>query len=155
MPSVFNIRQFVIVTLITSLWIHVSEVFRYFVFVMPTLRRTLSNVEGVAPMNWGVFAIWGFWDTLLTGLVVLMFWLFAQRYGNTTRSVIVSGTISWLFFFVLFWIGMVNMGLAEWSLLALALALSWLELVVASFIASKVYEQTKVAERQNKVARSI
>ncbi|MEM9165104.1 MAG: hypothetical protein AAGC54_18805 [Cyanobacteria bacterium P01_F01_bin.4] len=90
-------------------------------------------------MNWGVFAIWGLWDMLLTGLTVFMFWLFAQHYGNNLRSALIAGTVSWLFFFVLFWVGMVNMGLAEWSLLVLALSLSWVELVVASFIASRLY----------------
>ncbi|MEM8808076.1 MAG: hypothetical protein AAGF01_18810 [Cyanobacteria bacterium P01_G01_bin.38] len=139
MPTTFNTRQFILVTLITSLWVNASEVFRYFVFVMPTLRQSLSAIEGVAPMDWGVFAIWGVWDMLLTGLIVFMFWLFAQRYGNNLRSVIIAGTISWLFFFMLFWLGMVNMGLAEWSLLALALSLSWVELVVASLIASRLY----------------
>jgi hypothetical protein len=144
MPTNFNIRQFVLITLITSLWINASEVFRYFVFVMPSLRQSLAAIDGVAPMNWGVFAIWGGWDTLLTGLVVFMTGLFAQQYGNTLWSALISGTISWLFFFVLFWVGMVNMGLAEWSLAVLALSLSWIELTVASVIASRLYAMEKV-----------
>lgn len=139
MSTKFNIKQFILVTLITSLWVNASEVLRYFVLVMPSLRQSLAAIDEVAPMNWRVFAIWGGWDTLLTCLIVFMFWLFAQRYDNNLRSAIVSGTVSWLFFFVLFWVGMVNMGLADWSLLELALMLSWIELVVASVIAGKLY----------------
>ncbi|MEM9487357.1 MAG: hypothetical protein AAGA83_27130 [Cyanobacteria bacterium P01_F01_bin.116] len=137
----FNFKQFILITLIASLWINASEVLRYFAFVMPSLRQSLAAIEGVAPMNWGVFAIWGGWDTLLTGLVVFMVGLFAQLYGNTLRSALIAGKISWLFFFVLFWVGMVNMGLAEWSLAGLALLWSWFELVVASGIAVKLYGQ--------------
>ncbi|MBX2863646.1 MAG: hypothetical protein KTR27_08825 [Leptolyngbyaceae cyanobacterium MAG.088] len=146
MATSFNVKQFILITLITSLWINVSEVFRYFVFVMPSLRQSLATLANVAPMNWGVFAIWGGWDTLLTGLVVFMVWLFSQQYGNNLRSALMAGTISWLFFFVLFWVGMVNMGLAEWSLLGIALPLSWVELVIASGIAAKLYKMEVLGE---------
>jgi hypothetical protein len=37
---------------------------------MPGTREHLSMVPGVAPMDWGVFAVWGVWDTILTGYVV-------------------------------------------------------------------------------------
>jgi hypothetical protein len=141
----FNLRHFVVVVLLTSVWVHVSEVFRYFVIVMPYVRQFLSDVTGVAPMSWGVFAIWGMWDTLLTCMVVLIFWLYAQRFGNTPRSVLASGTLCWLFFFVLFWVAMVNMALAEWFILALTLPLSWLEVVVATFIASRLFARQTIS----------
>ena len=139
MNSRFNFKKFILTTLIVSIWINLSEVFRYFVIVMPKTREHLSMVPGVAPMNWGVFAIWGVWDTLLTALVVFMYWLVAQRFGNNSKSAMLAGTTSWLFFFVLFWVGLVNMGLTSVSLAAIALPLAWLEMVVASWIASRLY----------------
>lgn len=139
MNSRFNFKKFILTTLIVSIWINLSEVFRYFVIVMPRTREHLSMVPGVAPMNWGVFAIWGVWDTLLTALVVFMYWLVAQRFGNNSKSAMLAGTTSWLFFFVLFWVGLVNMGLTSVSLAAIALPLAWLEMVVASWIASRLY----------------
>lgn len=143
MTNTFDLRKFIMVTLVTSIWVNISEVFRYFVFVMPEMRSSLAVVDGVAPMSISVFAIWGLWDTLLTALTVFMFWIYSQQFGNNLRSVVISASFSWAFLFVLFWLGMVNMGLASWSILAITLPLSWIELVVASYIASKMYHPPK------------
>ena len=155
MSQTFKLPQFVIITLITSIWVNASEVFRYFLFVKPALEQRFLGFEGIAPMDWGVFAIWGFWDTLLTAMTVFMFWLFSQKYGNTMHSIFASGTLSWLFFFMLFWIGMVNMGLADWSLAILALGLSWLELTLASFIASILYRRANTSRSQEGIRPSL
>lgn len=135
----FSLRKFVLATLIVSIWINLSEVFRYFVIVLPKTREYLAMVPGVAPMDWGVFAIWGLWDTVLTVLVVFMYWLVAQRFGNNLRSVVLAGMISWMFFFLLFWVAMVNMALAPVALAVIALPLAWLEMMIASYIAFKVH----------------
>ena len=140
MDNTFNWKKFIIVTLVTSIWVNISEVFRYFIFVMPEMKTTLETVKGVAPMNFTVFSIWGAWDTLLTALAVFTFWIYAQKYGNNLKSVFISGTLSWSFLFVLFWVAMVNMGLANWSILGITLPLSWFEMVVASYIASYMYK---------------
>jgi hypothetical protein len=141
MGDKFSLKQFIIVAMIASLWVQASEVFRYFVFVMPEFKEFLSALPEVAPMNLSVFSIWGVWDTLLTFCNVFIFWLYAQKFGNNWRSAIAAGTISWLFFFVLFWVGMVNMALAPASLLLITLPLSWIEMVVTSVIASWLYAQ--------------
>lgn len=99
-------------------------------------------VPDVAPMDWGVFMIWGVWDTLLTASIVFMFWLVAQTFGNNNRSVLIAGFASWVFFFVLFWGGMYNMSLTPPSLALIALPLALLETVVASFIASRLYAKS-------------
>ena len=137
----FNIKQFIIITLLTSIWINISEIFRYFVFVMDRTKAFFPNKEGVAEMNISIFSIWGVWDTILTGILVFIFWLYANTYGNNNRSVIVSGTIVWIAVFVIFWIATANMGLANWSILLITLPLSWLELVIGAFIASKLYKK--------------
>jgi hypothetical protein len=134
----FNTKQFIITTLIVSIWINISEVFRYFVIVKPMMQEYLVMLPGAIPMNWIVFAIWGIWDTILTTLVVFIYWLVAQRFGNNLMSTVISATTSWALFFLLFWLGMVNMGLSSISIALIALPLAWLEMVVASWISSKM-----------------
>jgi len=152
MQSIFNTRRFAIVVLLVSIWVNASEVFRYFVIVMPATRDFLSVVPGVAPMSLPVFAIWGAWDMLLTACTVFMFWLVAQVFGNNYRSVVVAGTLSWVFFFVLFWVAMCNMALAHPMLALKALPLAWVELVVASYIASVLYRDAKAGTKLERYA---
>jgi hypothetical protein len=135
----FNIKHFVLTTLIVSIWVNISEVFRYFVIVKPMMQEYLAMLPGAIPMNWTVFAIWGIWDTILTSLVVFIYWLVAQRFGNNLMSTIISATTSWALFFLLFWLGMVNMGLSPISVALIALPLSLLEMIMASWILSKLY----------------
>ncbi|HTQ29579.1 MAG TPA: hypothetical protein VMI53_00065 [Opitutaceae bacterium] len=139
MNKEFNLRKFVIVMLLVSIWVNASEVFRYFVFVMPGTRAFLFQVPGVAPMNWGIFAVWGTWDTILTIMVVFIYWLVAERFGHGLKSVLIASTASWTFFFVLFWVAMVNMALSSVTLPLIALPLAWLELFVASLISAKLF----------------
>ncbi len=130
-------RAFVLTCVIVGIWINASEIFRYFVFVMPMTRKTLAMVPDVAPMNLPVFVVWGLWDTLLVVMSVLLTWLYAQAFGASLRSAAIAGTLSWLFFFVLFWIAMLNMNLAEPATAAIALPLAWIELVIASILAMR------------------
>ncbi|WP_343485826.1 hypothetical protein [Allomuricauda sp. d1] len=141
----FHWKPFIIITLFTSIWINISEVFRYFLLVMPRTKAFFQGRAGVAEMDWGIFAIWAFWDTLLTAVLVLGFWLFAQVFGNTLKTATVSGTFIWASVFVIFWVATANMGLADWKILWITLPLSWLEMVVGAFIASKLYDQPRFA----------
>jgi hypothetical protein len=130
-------RAFALTFMIVSIWINASEIFRYFVFVMPMTRETLAMVPDVAPMNLPVFLVWGLWDTLLVVMSVLFTWLYAQAFGASLRSAVIAGTLSWLFFFMLFWVAMLNMNLAESATVAIALPLAWIELVIASVLAMR------------------
>ncbi len=144
MKKEFVVKDFIVITIITSLWVNVSEVFRYFVLVRPEMHEYLSVVPNVADMNWGIFAVWGLWDTLLTALYVFLFWLCAQAFGNNLRTVLISGFISWCFFFLLFWVGMANMNLSSWGYLLIVLPLALLETIVAAFIISILYVRKNV-----------
>ncbi|MGH1426350.1 MAG: hypothetical protein ACRBEE_00255 [Arenicella sp.] len=139
MNKPFQMNDFLVITLIVSIWVNASEVFRYFVLVRPEMHEYLSVVPGVADMDWGIFVIWGFWDTLLTALYVFLFWLCAKVFGNNAKSILVSGFMSWCFFFLLFWVGLANMNLSSWRFLLIVLPLALVESVVASYIASKLY----------------
>ncbi len=139
METKFDFKKLLRITLITSIWINASEVFRYFVLVMPRTKLFFQEKPGIAEMNWGIFAIWGFWDTLLTVVLVFVFWLYAKSFGNTNRSAMISGTLVWAAVFVIFWVATANMGLSSWDILWIVLPLSLLEMVVGALIASKLY----------------
>ena len=147
----FNIKYFVIITLITSIWINISEIFRYDVFVVPKMKSFFDNKEGVVGMNLKIFAIWGFWDTLLTAILVFIFWLYSRTFGNSLSSIFTASTLVWLSVFVIFWIATANMGLADWNMLWIALPLSWIEMFVGAFIASKLYKKLENEELKNSI----
>ncbi|MEO1011692.1 MAG: hypothetical protein AAFX53_10330 [Bacteroidota bacterium] len=135
----FVLKQFVRITLLVSIWINISEVFRYFVLVRPRVKAFFDNKEGVAEMDWVIFTIWGFWDMLLTGILVLIFWLYTKSSENNNKSILVSATLVWFSVFVIFWVATANMGLSDWSILWITLPLGWLEMVVGAWMASKLY----------------
>lgn len=141
----FTFKQFAIITLIVSVWINISEVFRYFIFIRPEMQSFLRGVEGIADMNLGIFSIWGLWDTLLTTVLVFIFWLVAKSFGNDNRSVLISGVLVWSAVFLIFWIATANMGLSKWGTLLIALPLSLLEMLVGAWIASKLYATNRWA----------
>ena len=139
MKQNFNLKQFIFIVLLTSIWINISEVFRYFVFVIPRLKEFFDDQPGIVEMDLGIFLIWGFWDTLLTAILVFILWLYSIVFGKGFKSVIISATTVWLSVFVIFWVATANMGLSSWKILLITLPLSWLEMVVGAFIASKLY----------------
>ena len=122
----------------------IRDRFRYFVVVRPEMHENLSAIQNIADMNFVIFAIWGVWDTLLTGLFVFLFWLCSQAFGNNNRTILISGLVSWCFFFVLFWVGLANMNLSSWSFTLKVLPLALLETLVAAFIASKLFSKKDV-----------
>ncbi len=139
MKPTFVVKDFIIITFITSLWVNASEVFRYFVIVRPEMQHYLSAIDNVADMNWPIFIIWGFWDTLLSALYVFLYWLCLNVFGKNKQAILISGITSWCFFFVLFWVGMANMNLSSWNFTGIVLPLALLETLVASCIAARLY----------------
>lgn len=136
-----TLKRFTQVTILTSIWINLSEVFRYFVFVMPRTKSFFNHQSGIAEMNLGIFAIWGIWDTLLTAILVFVFWLTTQSFGNTTKAIFIGGTTVWASVFVIFWVATANMGLCEWTILGITLSLSWLEMIVGAWMVAKIWNK--------------
>ena len=54
--SVVFSSAFLFALLVTTVWINASQVFRYFVFVMPMMHEALSGVGNFAPMDLIIFA---------------------------------------------------------------------------------------------------
>ena len=130
----FEYKGFIIIILVTSIWINISEVFRYFAIVRPEMHTYLYMVPHVADMNIGIFALWAIWDTVLSILVVLSFWLIAEKFGYSAKTAVLSGTFSWFWLFFMFWFAFANMNLSSWSFIVIPMALSWIEMVIASYI---------------------
>ncbi len=141
-------RPFWLALLLNAVWINASEIFRYFVFVMPMLRKTLASIDNVAPMNAQVFLLWGIWDALLVVAVTGFVWLFLDRYETSNPAALLAGTLAWLGIFGILWLGMYNMNLATPAVLAIALPLSWIEIVVAAFIVRFVMRRHAASVRR-------
>jgi len=137
----FNLKKFIVSTLITSIWIHISEIFRYVLFVVPRVKLFFDNKMGIVDSNVAISFIWFFWDTILTAILVLFFWLFSRTFGNNLKSIFISATTVWIAVFVLFWVATANMGLSDWSILWPTLSLSWIEMIVGTLIAAKLYKR--------------
>jgi hypothetical protein len=88
----------------------------------------------IAPMNVPVFLIWGVWDTILVLTATLLPWMAMRIFGASILKSMIYGTGVWLSVFVIFWLGMSNMNLAPAEVVAVALPLSWLEMIGASLI---------------------
>ena len=127
-------RAFGVALIANVVWINLSEVFRYFVFIMPMMRNSLPEIPDVAPMNLQVFLIWGVWDTVLVLATTGFAWLMLERFGTSAAVTIGTGTAIWAAIFLILWLGMWNMNLASLPIIAVALPLAWVEMVVATAI---------------------
>jgi hypothetical protein len=139
LPEAQARRSFLLVLLVAFLWLNVSEVFRYFAFVMPMMREAMSSVPGVAPMNLAVFLVWGLWDTLLFAAVCVIAWLFHEKFGGGIRNTIAAGTLLWLAIFCIFWLAAYNMNLTIARVPLVALPLAWIEMVVVVAILDRAW----------------
>ena len=127
-------RAFLFALLANTVWINASEVFRYFVFVMPMMREALPEVGNVAPMDVVVFASWGVWDTILVIVATSSVWVMYDRFGSELRTALWAATGLWLGIFAILWLGLYNMNLATPEIILIALPLAWLEMMVAALI---------------------
>lgn len=120
--------------LLNFIWINVSEVARYFLIVRPMLHEALAGQEGVAPMNLGIFALWGIWDLVLIAAATGFYWLWIERFGESTRQILLASAVFTITIFGLIWLGIANMGLAPYTMIVAALPLAWVEQAIACWI---------------------
>lgn len=127
-------KELLFAILANWIWINLSEVFRYFVFVMPMMRDAFPGITDIAPMSLAVFLSWAVWDTILVVSVCVIAWLSLYRLGLGWREVLVTGTGIWASIFVILWLGLWNMNLATGAIVGIALSLAWIEMIVAAAI---------------------
>ncbi len=137
----FNLKQFVIITLITSIWINIAEVARAMLVAFPLMENFFAGRIPIGPMGISNMLIWGGWDMLLTAILVFIFWLCTVAFGNNTKSIVISGTTTALATIGIFWIASVNTGLGEWSTAAILFSIAWIEMIIGAWIASKLYSR--------------
>ncbi|TWT80523.1 hypothetical protein CA13_19680 [Planctomycetes bacterium CA13] len=143
----FSLKQFVIVTLITSIWIHVGEVARAFFVAFPRMAAFFEGklqIVGADQMQISHAIIWGLWDTILTAVLVFILWLCLEVFGDKTKSILISGTTTALATIGIFWIAAVNSGLGEWSTAFVLFPLAWIELLIGAWIASKLFSKVAI-----------
>ena len=126
----------------TYIWLNLSEIFRYFIFVMPMTRVAMPQIADVAPMSLPVFLIWGAWDTLLFVCVSTIAWLYMERFGGGWHSILLIGTLLWGAIFCIFWLATWNMNMTAARVPLAALPLAWLEMVVAAAILERGWRST-------------
>lgn len=136
MYALFTSKPFLKTLLINFVWQNISEIFRYFVFIMPMMRAAFPQLPDIAPMSLSVFAIWSVWGGLLLVSQSFFTWVVLLQFGNTRCNMFASGTLIWLAVFGILWLALYNMNLATPSIMAVALALSWFEMLVSSWIVS-------------------
>jgi len=115
-------------------WINLSEVARYFLIVRPMLQEALAGQTGVAPMNLGIFALWGIWDLVLIAAATGFYWLWLERFGDSACPIVVASAAFTVTIFGLVWLGIANMGLAPYTMIAATLPLAWIEQGIACWI---------------------
>ncbi|WP_343563691.1 hypothetical protein [Kiloniella sp. b19] len=124
--------------LVNFIWINLSEVFRYFVFIMPMIRKSFPELPGIAPMNLGIFSLWGLWDLILIIATTGFVWLYQNQFGLTLKNSLSAGFLVWVAIFGILWLALFNLNLATASILSIALPLSCLELLIAAWIVFRV-----------------
>ena len=117
--------------LANMIWINASEIFRYFVLVMPMMRDRFAIVPDVAPMTLLIFLSWAVRDTLLVLTASVIIWLVLDRFGTSLRNTLLAGTLVWTTVFATFWLALMHRNLATWSIWLAALPLAGLEMVIA------------------------
>jgi len=137
--NTFKLKQFIIVMLLTSIWIHVAEVARAILVAFPMMEAFYAGKLAVGPMAVSNALIWGIWDTILASTIVFIYWLCAQSFGNNVKSIIISATVTCMATLGVFWIGSVNSGLGTWEMAYTLVPIAWLEMLIGAFLASKLY----------------
>lgn len=138
MKSNFDIRNFLIVMLLTSIWIHIAEVARAVLVAFPMMKEFYAEKLEIGPMDVSNALIWGAWDTILAATLVFVYWLCVQSFGRK-QSVIISATVTCVATLGVFWIGSVNSGLGTWRMAYTLVPIAWIEMLIGAFIASKLY----------------
>lgn len=144
MTEKFDGKQFAMITLVTSIWIHIGEVLRALFVAFPRMEAFFAGkvtLIGANDMQISHALIWGVWDTMLTAVLVFLLWLCVQVFGNNKNSVLIAASVTAVATLGVFWVGTVNTGLGEWSTAFVIMPIVWVEFVVGAVIAANLYER--------------
>jgi hypothetical protein len=127
-------RRFWTAIIANTIWVNISEVFRYFAILRGMMQKAFPQIPNVADMNLPIFMVWGLWDQVLVFAVTGFSWLLLEKFGSGLKIKIGAATAVWATVFVLLWVGFLNMNLATMAIVLAMLPLAWFEMLVATFI---------------------
>jgi len=141
MNSHFNVKQFIVVMLLTSIWIHIAEIARAMLVAFPMMEAFYAGKIAIGPMGVSNAIIWGIWDTVLAATLVFIYWLCMPAFGKGRQSIVIAATVTCMATLGVFWIGSVNSGLGTWEMAFTLVPIAWVEMLVGAFIAAKLYDK--------------
>lgn len=144
MDSSFKLKQFVIITIITSIWIHIAETARTLFIAFHRIEAFYTGKIGIiGPDKFQLShaLIWGAWDMIISGVLVFLTWLCVTVFGNNIKSIIIASTITAFATIEVFWIATVNFGLGEWKSAFIIFPFALAELIIGARIVSKLYDK--------------
>lgn len=134
-------KTFLLAYLATTVWINLAEAARYIKFVQPSIQEHFAGQTGIAAMDRGIFGIWLLWDAILTFVLVYVVFLTFCHYRRPFISALISGSLIWVTFFVLYWLAMLNMGLTNPNLLLITLPWTFFEMLAGARITIFVFRK--------------
>ena len=117
-----------------ALWVNVSGLPRYFLVVKPMLHAAFPDNPDLAPVSLAILASWGVWTVAFVLVSTGFYWMYFDRYGNTSRNIIIAALWLTLATIGLTWLGIVNMGMVPISILVAAVVWATAEQIVSAFI---------------------
>jgi len=141
MNSHFNVKQFIVVMLLTSIWIHIAEIARAMLVAFPMMKAFYAGKIAIGPMGASNAIIWGIWDTMLAATLVFIYWLCMPAFGKGRQSIVIAATVTCMATVGVFWIGSVNSGLGTWEMAFTLVPIAWVEMLFGAFIAAKLYDK--------------
>ena len=139
----FNTKQFIMITLIASIWIQIGEFARGFIVAFPRMQEfwgaNWENLElgRVEASNVTIWTGWGFLLAFVLGYIV---WTSIHSMGNNRKTLFIAGTMTTLATLVISWIANVNTGFGSWDTALILCLIAWVELLVAAFIMGHLYK---------------
>ncbi len=113
---------------LATVWISASEFFRNQFLFQKNWQEHYQNMGLTFPSANINGAIWGLWSLLLAIAILII----AKKYSLLATTLIV-----WLIAFVLMWLTIGNLKVLPYSILYLAIPLSIIEVLVATWIIKK------------------
>jgi len=141
MNSHFNVKQFIVVMLLTSIWIHIAGIARAMLVAFPMMEAFYAGKIAIGPMRVSNAIIWGLWDTVLAATLVFIYWLCMPAFGKGRRSIVIAATVTCMATLGVFWIGSVNSGLGTWEMAFILVPIAWVEMLIGAFIAATLYDK--------------
>ena len=132
------LKKTVLPILLATIWISISEFARNELLLKSYWTRHYENMGLVFPSEPANGAIWGLWSMLFA----LAIYFLSKRFNLVETTL-----LSWFMAFVMMWVVLGNMGVLPHGLLYIAVPLSLLEALVATYIVVRLSGKTRSSER--------